>query len=664
MIRSALLPGVLSVLTLALVVPATASAAVSQESITVNTAIDAGLGENPNYCEEGEGTGRTTCPLRAALEAAARVTVIGVEEIAVVVPPGHYSLEKGELAIGNAHDDSCRPGKEEFTCPVRLQGAGASRTFIEAAPSSSVLVAETGPVTIAGATVEGGRSSNYGGGLFGEAAVTLREDVFTDDSADKDGGGVFVENGTLNVLDTSINGNAAFAGGAIATHDVQLAVSRSTLDENEAVDGGAVLAERQSTPAITITDSTISANEASSTGGGILLGSEGALHLAYSTIAANTAATGSSIAVFFAGDTLSAEGSIIDGEAACVTGSTATAGGPNILFPAGGCSFAGTPPTTANPLLGALSANGGVGETMPLLRGSPAVNAGGSSCAASAVEGADVDERGQPRPRGAACDLGAYEAGGDAGITLSGSASSTVAGASLEVTADASDAGTDPLGGVEASISLPAGVVLLAVPSGCSATAGLTTTVLCRLGTIAPSQHIPITITARAELPGSLLASATVQAEQADFNPANNSAATAILINPAPAPPAGAAQTPPASSGTALVGRSLPLSHGRLLLKLTCAAGTPGGCHDAFALYSGSGRLPALAGSKHSHRRATLLAKGHAFIPAGETRVVHLTLDAAGLRLMRHHRPFWARLVLSLRTSARTTTHRYSILAG
>jgi predicted outer membrane repeat protein len=57
-----------------------------------------------------------------------------------------------------------------------------------------------------------------------------------------------------------------------------------------------------------------------------------------------------------------------------------------------------------DPKLGPLAANGGPTQTMALLPGSPAINAGADpGCPAT-------DQRGVARPQGAHCDIGAYEA--------------------------------------------------------------------------------------------------------------------------------------------------------------------------------------------------------------------------------------------------------------
>ena len=83
-------------------------------------------------------------------------------------------------------------------------------------------------------------------------------------------------------------------------------------------------------------------------------------------------------------------------------------GGNNIQFPAKNPSdssdydcTAGI--LTADPLLGPLGDNDGPTQTMPLLTGSPAIDAGNNTTCPS------TDQRGVSRPQGAACDIGAFE---------------------------------------------------------------------------------------------------------------------------------------------------------------------------------------------------------------------------------------------------------------
>ncbi len=61
---------------------------------------------------------------------------------------------------------------------------------------------------------------------------------------------------------------------------------------------------------------------------------------------------------------------------------------------------------TADPRLGPLGYWGGPMQTVPLLRGSSAIDAGDDAHCPAA------DQRGVPRPQGARCDIGAYESQG------------------------------------------------------------------------------------------------------------------------------------------------------------------------------------------------------------------------------------------------------------
>ena len=75
-----------------------------------------------------------------------------------------------------------------------------------------------------------------------------------------------------------------------------------------------------------------------------------------------------------------------------------------------------------DPLLGPLADNGGPTQTMALLPGSPAINAG------VAVPGVTTDQRGVTRPQGNATDIGAFESRGFILAVVSGDDQSTETG--------------------------------------------------------------------------------------------------------------------------------------------------------------------------------------------------------------------------------------------
>lgn len=133
--------------------------------------------------------------------------------------------------------------------------------------------------------------------------------------------------------------------------------------------GGAIFNEDQ----LSVSNSTFHDNSAEAYGGGIF--NSGTLHLTNSILAGSTSG----------GDCYNDGGTI--------------ATNTNNIIEDGTCS----PSITGDPLLGLLADNGGPTETIALLAGSPAVDAGADGpCEAQ-------DQRGVTRPQGIHCDIGAFE---------------------------------------------------------------------------------------------------------------------------------------------------------------------------------------------------------------------------------------------------------------
>ena len=82
---------------------------------------------------------------------------------------------------------------------------------------------------------------------------------------------------------------------------------------------------------------------------------------------------------------------------------TITDAGNNLSSDSTGGFTAGSSHVNTDPVLGPLGYYGGPTRTLPLLSGSPAIDAADTAAAPSA------DQRGYPRPYGAAADIGAYE---------------------------------------------------------------------------------------------------------------------------------------------------------------------------------------------------------------------------------------------------------------
>ena len=337
---------------LALALPALAEAA-----IPVNTTVD----ENNGGCP-------ASCSLRDAVTAAN-----GTAEV-VTVPGGTYSLPLGPLTLNG----------------VTIQGAGAGLTIISGV-SNNVLTVGSGANAVSGVTITGGLTSEIGAGIYvaGPSTLVLAASTVTGNRIEGTralGAGIGVDSlGVLRMSNSTVSANRAEA------------------TDGDAIGGGVYVGAGGRAE---ILNSTISGNLSDyppgvSVGGGVGTDDNGVIVLDSVTVSNNTADEGAGIGQAGAGiATATIRNSIVAGNngAECLAPLVHT--GERNLADDATCSFS----LVANPLLGPLQVNTGLGRTatqaLPL--GSPAINAGNAaSCPAT-------DQRGAPRPAGA-CDVGAFE---------------------------------------------------------------------------------------------------------------------------------------------------------------------------------------------------------------------------------------------------------------
>jgi hypothetical protein len=174
--------------------------------------------------------------------------------------------------------------------------------------------------------------------------------TFSDNSATNDGGGIS-NDGTLTVTNSTFSGNSASSGGGASSYDNTLTVINSTFSGNSGASGG-----------------------------GIYNSSSSMLNY-FNTIIANSTSGGD-----------------------CVNSGAIGTNTTNLVED-GSCSAA----LSGDPHLDVLADNGGPTQTMKLLAGSPAIDAGdNATCAAAPVN--NLDQRGITRPQDSHCDIGAFEA--------------------------------------------------------------------------------------------------------------------------------------------------------------------------------------------------------------------------------------------------------------
>ena len=282
---------------------------------------------------------------------------------------------------------------------------------------------------VSNSTVSGNRGSNGGGGIAAEGTATLTGSQVNNNSAGAAiGGGVF-NVGT--VTDSTISDNTASSGGGVEDYPgLFMTITSSTLDGNHGTaDGGALDINQQ----ITVRGSTLAGNKA---GGNVFMGMGAAaeidggatLIVSDSTIAGSTTRPPGRGSIDNFGGRLTLSFATLSGSQGLLTGGGFNSATGTILADTGttpncavslsetagynlstdsSCGLSKkTDLTGVNPMLKPLANNGGPTMTQGLPRSSPAVNAGGlpanSSCPAA-------DQRGESRPWGPACDIGAYE---------------------------------------------------------------------------------------------------------------------------------------------------------------------------------------------------------------------------------------------------------------
>jgi CSLREA domain-containing protein len=298
--------------------------------------------------------------------------------------------------------------------------------------------------TLIGLTMQNGINSDGGGAILNLGTLTVANSTLNDNNGFFAEGGAIVNLNTLTVRDSTFTNNTAAVGGAIATNGGPLTVTGSTFVGNSAVQpargraprpsgairpadgfesaGGALFVCSCTTAAIT--NSTFSGNTATSVGGAIL--DEGGLTLTNVTISGNSAGSGGGILVdpgvpgalgtlsmrntLIAGNTLSGSGGTgpdVNGaiDPTSTNNLIGVGDGSTGLTTGTGGNLLGTAAAPITPLLGTVGNYGGGTQTIPLLPGSPAIDAGTTGTGILAT-----DQRGKPRV--GAPDIGAFESQG------------------------------------------------------------------------------------------------------------------------------------------------------------------------------------------------------------------------------------------------------------
>jgi hypothetical protein len=268
-----------------------------------------------------------------------------------------------------------------------------------------------GTLTVSNSTLSGNIGGTLGGGIRNYGTLTVSNSTLSGNSAG-DGGGGISNFGTLTLSNSTLSGNSAGGGGGGAISNFgRLTVSNSTLSGNSAIrDGGGIYTNGLN---VTLINVTLTANRATNSGG--IQGGGLSVYpfvtvrpvLHNTLIAANfRGATGTTRDDVFGALDPSGNYNLI-GDGTGMTGLSHAVNGNQI----------GSAAAPIDPLLGPLQDNGGPTQTMALLGGSPALNAGDPAQLGVA------DQRGVIRT--GAVNIGAYQASASAFVvTVSGTVAS------------------------------------------------------------------------------------------------------------------------------------------------------------------------------------------------------------------------------------------------
>jgi parallel beta-helix repeat protein len=308
------------------------------------------------------------------------------------------------------------------------------------------LYSQGGTTTLTGCTVSG-NSSSMGGGMGTDfSTLTLTDCTVSGNSAAVGaGGGLYCNSSITNLTNCSVNNNSADNGGGLSTYGANTSLNNCTVSGNSATDSGGGM-ETVTHSAATLTNCTVSGNSATGNmggGGGLQIDDYSTATLTNCTVSGNSATpniqggAGGIEIIYFSTTTLT--NSIVAantsvGNPSDISGYVINASSSyNLIGPGGSGGLIDglnhNQVGVANPGLGTLGDHGGPTQTIDLLGGSPALNAGDPAQLGLA------DQRGVVRSGGV--NIGAYQASATAFLV---SAPDTVqSGVPFDVTVTAMD---------------------------------------------------------------------------------------------------------------------------------------------------------------------------------------------------------------------------------
>ncbi len=325
------------------------------------------------------------CTLREAIIAAnkdlasssgAGECLAGNGDDTIVLPPGTYLLSRTD----KGNEDSSSTGDLDIKSNITIRpetGPVTGPVTITAVSgfTDRIFHIHSGSVDISGVTISKGNSSGDGGGIHNKGTLTLRNSTLSGNKAGGKGGGIY-NYGTLTLRNVTLSGNTAKSSGgglynyegAANLNNVTIAFNTADSNADNIGDGGGVYVHNDD--------------------------DDGWVKAGNSIIANNN-------------DNSPTASKHPDCSGALISQ------GYNLIQSTTGCTI-----TATDNLLGVdpnldplLQNNGGNTLTHALLAGSPAMESGNPALPGSGGSACEAtDQRGEARPIGLRCDMGALEA--------------------------------------------------------------------------------------------------------------------------------------------------------------------------------------------------------------------------------------------------------------
>ncbi len=268
-------------------------------------------------------------------------------------------------------------------------------------------ILNVGTLTLNNSTV----TENNGGGIRhwrGDMTLINSTVSANDSPSGSEFGGIYA-NGSSTLVNSSVSGNTG--GGITGLGTMTLINSTVSGNSDDYSGGGISLGGFGST---TLINSTVSGNRAGREGGGIYQ-NQGDLTLIHCTVSDNVAEAGDALYVVRPSEYRSMfRSSLIMGDCVIQGELAVTSLGHNIESPGDSCGFDQSTDQVGiaeeRLSLGSLADNGGPTMTHALVAGSLAIDVvPEEECLDADGDPLTTDQRGEPRPAGDGCDVGAFE---------------------------------------------------------------------------------------------------------------------------------------------------------------------------------------------------------------------------------------------------------------